>query len=135
MLRLAVYAPVSYILPSRLAKYEALYDTEVEGNRGKLRQADRERSLQALMTVNLLKRLESSVEAFRITLQKLKNNHKNTLAKIEAFKRTGKDAGFADIAEAYENAEPDEDEFPDPDDQEIGSKVRINLSDMDLPSC
>ena len=134
MLRLAVYAPVSYILPSRLPKYEALYDTEVEGNRGKLRQADRERSLQALMTVNLLKRLESSVEAFRITLQKLKDNHQKTLAKIEAFKRTGKDAGFADIAEAYENAEPDEEEFPDPDDQEIGSKVRINLSDMDLPS-
>ncbi|MEX0828531.1 MAG: helicase-related protein, partial [Haliea sp.] len=134
MLKLSVYAPVSYILPSRLAKYEALYDTEVEGNRGKLRQADRERSLQALMTVNLLKRLESSVEAFRITLTKLAKNHQGTLAKIEAYKRTGKDGGFMDAAAAYENVEPEDDDFPDPEDQEIGSKVRINLADMDLPS-
>jgi hypothetical protein len=60
VLKLAVYAPISYILPSRLRKYEEIYDTQVEGGRGKLRQADRERSLQALMTTNLLKRLESS---------------------------------------------------------------------------
>ena len=93
MLKLSVYAPVSYILPSRLPKYEALYDTEIEGH-GRLRQADRERSLQALMTVNLLKRLESSVEAFRITLNKLGQNHRDTLAKIDAFRRTGKDGGF-----------------------------------------
>ena len=38
MLKLAVYAPVSYILPSRLKKYEALYDTEVAGGGGKLTQ-------------------------------------------------------------------------------------------------
>ena len=134
LLKLAVYAPVSYILPSRLAKYEELYDTEVGGGRGRLKQVDRERSLQALMTVNLLKRLESSVEAFRLTLQRLKDNHKATLSKIETFKRTGNDASFADLAAAYENAEPDEDEFPEPDDDRIGGKVKISLSDMDLTS-
>jgi len=131
---MAVYAPVSYILPSRIAKYEELYDTEVEGGRGRLKQVDRERSLQALMTVNLLKRLESSVESFRLTLQRLKDNHQATLSKIETFKRTGRDASFADIATAYENAEPDEDEFPEPDDDRIGGKVQISLSDMDLTS-
>ena len=46
---MAVYAPVSYILPSRLAKYEALYDTDVRSGGGKLRQRDREQSLQALI--------------------------------------------------------------------------------------
>lgn len=61
LLKLAVYAPVSYILPSRIKKYEDMYDTEVASGGGKLKQADREKSLQALMTVNLLKRLESSV--------------------------------------------------------------------------
>ena len=65
-LKLAVYAPVSYILPSRLKKYEELYDTLTEGGRGTLRQADREKSLQALMTTNLLKRLESSVHALSL---------------------------------------------------------------------
>ena len=45
--------PVSYIFPSALRKYEEIFDTRVEG-KGKLRQIDREKSLQALMTVNLL---------------------------------------------------------------------------------
>ncbi len=135
LMKLAVYAPVNYILPSRLSKYEAIYDTEVKEGKGKLRQADRERSLQALMTVNLLKRLESSVEAFRITLAKLERLCSGTLAKIEAFKKTGRDTGFADVSAAFEDAEPDEDDdFPEPDDASIGGKVQINLADMDLPS-
>ena len=135
LMNLAVYAPVSYILPSRLAKYEALYDTEVERGAGKFRQADRERSLQALMTVNLLKRLESSVEAFRLTLQRLEKNCLDTLSKIAVFNKTGRDASFADVSSAFENAEPDEDDdFPELDDSSIGGKVQINLSDMDLPS-
>ena len=131
---MAVYAPVSYILPSRLAKYEALYDTDVRSGGGKLRQRDREQSLQALMTVNLLKRLESSVHSFRLTLQRLKDNHLATLAKIEAFKKTGRDASVADVATALENAEPDDDELPSPDDEQIGGKVQISLADMDLPA-
>ena len=133
MLNLAVYAPVSYILPSRIAKYEALYDTDV-GSRGKLRQVDREKSLQALMTVNLLKRLESSVQAFRLTLQSLKDNHQNTLDKIETFKKTGVDSNFADLATAFQNMEPDEDELPDFEEAATGGKVQIHLADMDLPS-
>jgi hypothetical protein len=75
LLKLAVYAPISYLLPSRLKKYEDLYDTQVEQG-SKLRQIDREKSLQALMTTNLLKRLESSVEAFRLTLGKLRTSTK-----------------------------------------------------------
>jgi len=92
LLKLSVYAPVSYILASRLAKYEALYDTQVEGGKGKLKQVDRERSLQALMTINLLKRLESSVQSFRLTLQKLKDNHLGTLEKIAVCEQTGRDS-------------------------------------------
>jgi superfamily II DNA or RNA helicase len=134
LMKLAVYAPVNYILPSRLAKYEQRYDTELEGGARRFRQADREKSLQALMTVNLLKRLESSVEAFRITLDKLRRHCRGTLAKIEAFTKTGRDADFTDIAAAFENAEPDDDDFPDPEEAEIGGKVQIKLSDMDLPS-
>ncbi len=133
-LALAVYAPVSYILPSRLAEYEELYDTEVGEGRGKLRQIDRERSLQSLMTVNLLKRLESSVEAFRITLNKLKKNHDATLAKIADFNRTGLDAGFVDITGGFANVDPEDDDYPDLDDASVGGKVRIRLSDMDVES-
>ena len=88
-LSMAVYAPFRYILASRLSKYEEMYDTQVKGGVSRLKQSDREKSLQALMTVNLLKRLESSVEAFRLTLQMLQEKHEKTLSKIEQFKKTG----------------------------------------------
>ena len=92
LLKLAVYAPLSYILTSRVEKYETLYDTEVGGGKGRLRQVDRERSLQALMTTNLLKRLESSVEAFRLTLRSLKQTLTSTLNAIADFEHSGKTA-------------------------------------------
>ena len=133
LLRLAVYAPISYILPSRLKKYEDLYDTQVEGGKGKLKQADRERSLQALMTTNLLKRLESSVEAFRLTLQSLHDNHTRTLSKIDSFKVAGSAGSVSDLTDSLVNLEAEEDDIP-LGDAEIGGKVKINLADMDLPS-
>ncbi len=142
LLNLGVYAPVGYILPSRLSKYEKLYDTDVRGGGGTLKQKDREQSLQSLMTVNLLKRLESSVQAFRLTLDRLQNLHLATLAKIEDFRNTGRDTTFTDLSPTLENTEPDDDEAfselldesrEESDGQEIGGKVRINLADMDLP--
>lgn len=134
-LKLAVYAPVSYILPSRLRKYEAQYDTEVASGGGKLKQADRERSLQALMTINLLKRLESSVASFRLTLESLQLNHQKALAKIASFKRTGKADSFSDVTAAFAEADfEDDEELPEPGDDSTGGKVQIGLGDMDLPS-
>ena len=134
ILKMAVYAPVGYILPSRLAKYEALYDTDVKSGGGRLKQRDREQSLQALMTVNLLKRLESSVHAFRLSLERLQGNHLDTLAKIDAFKKSGRDAVISDIAPSFANAEPDDDDLPSPEDERIGGKVQISLADMDIPA-
>lgn len=133
LLKLAVYAPISYILPSRLKKYEEMYDTQVAG-RGKLKQVDREKSLQALMTTNLLKRLESSIQSFRLTLTSLRNNNANTLAKISSFNKTGVIVNVDDLTDQLENLEVDDDDLPILGDSEIGSKVKISLGDMDLPS-
>ena len=133
LLKLAVYAPISYILPSRLKKYEEMYDTQVAG-RGKLKQVDREKSLQALMTTNLLKRLESSIQSFRLTLTSLRNNNANTLAKISAFNKTGVIVNVDDLTDQLENLDVDDDDLPILGDSEIGSKVKISLGDMDLPS-
>lgn len=133
-LNMAVYAPFRYILASRLEKYEAKYDTEVQGGLSRLKQSDRERSLQALMTVNLLKRLESSVEAFRLTLLMLQNKHEQTLAKIDKFKKTGVADSFEDNSPAFENADEDEMDVSDEGDDSIGGKVKISLTDMDLDS-
>ncbi|WP_330130783.1 helicase-related protein [Shewanella xiamenensis] len=137
-LKLAVYAPISYVLPSRLRKYEEMYDTQVSGGKGKLRQADREKSLQALMTTNLLKRLESSIESFRLTLKSLRSNHVNTLDKICAFNQStganGTGYSVGDLTEQLENLDADDDDLPLIGDAEIGGKIKISLADMDLPS-
>jgi Helicase conserved C-terminal domain/SNF2-related domain len=139
-LLLAVYAPVSFILPSRIKKYEALYDTEVGGGGGKLKQADRERSLQSLMTTNLLKRLESSVAAFRLTLQSLQKNHRRALGKITQFKVTGASQTTAEVSIINPDFDEDNEDFDfdnlegADNDLSTGGKVNISLADMDLES-
>lgn len=129
LLKLAVYAPISYILPSRLRKYEERYDTQVGGG-GRFRQIDREVSLQALMTTNLLKRLESSVESFRLTLQSLQSKLQNTLQVIARFE-SGQSISVTDFTEGLENLEAEEDDFSDLD-ATVGGKIKIDLADMDV---
>ncbi|MCY4644546.1 MAG: helicase-related protein [Bacteriovoracales bacterium] len=133
-LNLAVYAPISYVLPSRLKKYEDKYDTDIDIGMGKLKQSDREKSLQALMTTNLLKRLESSVEAFRLTLEMLRGNHSKILKKIQRFNESGEGPLFDDMAESMEGIEGEDEDFAEVEEFFTEGKVQINLSDMDLIS-
>lgn len=134
LLKLCVYAPISYILPSRLEKYEAMYDTEVQGGKSKFRQVDREKSLQALMTTNLLKRLESSIHSFRLTLTKLKVNHTELLKKIHAYEKSSNPVDFSEFTSDYKAMEVDDEEQSGFEDITIGKKMQISLSDMDLSS-
>lgn len=122
-LTLAVYAPLTYVQPSRRDKY-AQYDTATETN--VLRGTDRESSIRVLMRVNLLKRLESSIEAFRLTLSRLSATHHATLEAIARFERGG-GSGFA-----FEIERP-EDEDDIPTELERG-QVRVAFEDMDLVS-
>ena len=134
LLKLSYYAPITYILPSRMGKYEELYDTTFEGGKGKLRQSDRERSLQSLMTTNLLKRLESSVEAFRLTLRSFQYKHKGMLDKIEKFNQSGENFEIDDLTRYLSTLDADEDDLSEMDENTIGDKVKIDLADMDLQS-
>lgn len=135
-LMLAVYAPAKYILASKRQQYIDRYNAQSGDEKGNLSLEGRESGLQRLMTVNLLKRLESSVQSFRLTLQSLQANHQNALEKIAAHKQTGNAASVADLAEILEDIDTDEDDLLDEFDQgsDIGGKVKINLADMDLPS-
>lgn len=130
-LKMAVYAPVNYIQKSRLKKYEDLYDTKTDGGKGTLKQSDREKSLQALMTINLLKRLESSVYAFRMTLGSLSATIARTLGSIERFETSGGASVLEDFDAEIEDVIEDDDEFSD---FSVGKKIKINLADMDITS-
>lgn len=125
---LGVYAPMSYVLPSRLEYYKDIYDTQVEG-KGSLLQSSREKSLQRLMAIMMLKRLESSVEAFRLTIDNILKINVEALNNIEQYK--------AGIKETIHNGINDlsEDEINELEDENIAKttgKVKINLCDMDL---
>ncbi|WP_019746241.1 helicase-related protein [Rhodococcus erythropolis] len=128
-LTLAVYAPLAYVFPSRRDKYNLLDDKPGNASMSNLGHANRERGIQKLMTVNLLKRLESSVEAFRITLTKLANTVEQAVVATD--NHTG---SVADLAAAMENLEAGDDDFELPMSGTVGTKVQIDLADMDIKS-
>ena len=121
---MALYAPFNYILPSKRKLYEEKYDTVVKHGASSLKQIDREKSLQTLMRVNLLKRLESSVDAFRLTLSKMLHKIENILDNIESFEKVGKNSivSQGDI----DNINFDDDSFIE-EEHSIGYTVKINL--------
>lgn len=122
-LHLAIYAPSAFILDSQLYKYQ-----EEESTTGhRLSIEDRERGIQRLMNMQLLKRLESSVNSFRLTLNRISEYMDETLDAIERFKKGETRVSVDD----YECADVDEDE----QDFTIGKKKnRILLEDMDYIS-
>lgn len=128
-LNMSVYAPMNYILDSRLSKYEELYDTTLKGA-ATLKQSDREKALQRLMSINLLKRLESCVESFRLTLKKIINVNKETLASIDNYSKNK--SVDVELKVLYVEDFEDED-FDIVDDSTLG-KVKIDYADMDLLS-
>lgn len=128
-LNMSVYTPFAYILPSQIEKYEEMYDTKVKGGRATLKQKDRESSLQILMRVNLLKRLESSVDSFRITLDKILGFINSTISSIEEFERNGRNKNLSNIDATNFDEDDDIEELLENDFQ-IGKKVIIDLQDM-----
>ena len=127
-LTMGVYAPMNYILPSRVSKYEDLYDTKV--GRSTLKQVNRERALQRLMTINMLKRLESCVDSFRITVRNICDVNKKTYESILEFEKNRSSSQSMDFSQVDEEVFEDED-FDITNEGTLG-KVRIDFSDMDL---
>lgn len=121
-LLLKIYTPSEHILPSKMAKYQDLYDEEIN-----LTQAGREQGIRRLMSVNLLKRLESSVYAFKLTLDRMLKLHKDTIQTIRDYQRTG---GRAEVSNLTDDSELD---FDDQNTEyfTVGKTVKIHLEDMD----
>ena len=119
-LNYSVYTPSNYIQASKLYHYQADNGDEGTG----LSMAGREKGIRKLMAINMLKRLESSVNSFRLTVERVKGQVDDTIEKID------KHDGNISIIEAYDLDITDED-----DDLFVGGKkTRINLEDMDTLS-
>ena len=122
-LSLIIYTPSNYIFPSKMQKYIDL--THNKGN--ELTQTGREQGIRKLMSVNLLKRLESSVNSFQLTLQRIYNLINDTVDKINRFEQYGTSS-----IDMYESADTEWD-IDDSNTEyfTVGNKVQIDLADMD----
>lgn len=121
-LNLASYAPLRYVLPHKQAAYDAKYSTQIRGGESFFRQVDREESLIHLLRVNVLKRMESAVSSFTLTVQRQLRDVEATLAHIEA---------HADDIEEIDIADVDIDD-PEFETLLVGRKVKVLLGDVDL---
>lgn len=125
-LNLAIYTPSDFILNSRLDKYQLLND---DGTASGLTMSGREQGLRRLMSINLLKRLESSVHSFRLTLERIKDVVDGVLNKIEQIK-SGANVAVDDyiLTDDFDFDDTDFDFFIG------GGKTTISLADMDYVS-
>ena len=122
-LTLCIYTPSNYIFPSKISKYVDM--THNKGNN--LTQRGREQGIQRLMSINLLKRLESSVYSFNLTLSRIRDLIQGTIDAITRFEQCGE--ADLDMYEANENDFDIED--GNTDFFTVGKKVKIDLADMD----
>ncbi len=117
-LSLCIYMPSHYIFESKISKYMDINDN--------FRQSNRELGIRRLMAINLLKRLESSVNSFLLTLQRIYELINNTIDAINNFETHG-NTQF----DMYEFSDDDLDIEDSNTDFTVGKKVKINLADMD----
>ena len=120
-LNLSAYAPLKYILPDKLEEYSRKYDMQVTGG-SVFKQIDREESLIHLMRVNLLKRMESSINSFALTVERLLHAVRDIIERIESHDES-------DVEElSIEEIEIEDENF---DPYLIGKKIKVLIQDVD----
>lgn len=119
-LNLSVYAPIKYVLPHKRDYYNKLYDTKAKGGGVLFKQMDREQSIVFLMKTNFLKRLESSINSFTITLEKVLYNINSKIKRLSVIND--------DITLDIDDIDPLDTSI---EQFTIGDKVKIKIKDID----
>ena len=130
MLSLSIYTPSHFILPSKIEKYAELYEDN-KVNIG-FTQANREQGIRRLTAINLMKRMESSVYSFNLTLKRILELIDSTIHRIDTYDKTSSaKLDFTDITniDDYDSEDQNSDEL-----FTFGKKVRIEIGDMDYKS-
>jgi len=127
-LRLALYHPSSFLREDLPDDLRSAYEAKIYGG---FTQEGRERILIAMMKVNFLKRLESSVDSFRLTLQRTIEKIDRLEQRIEDFEQHIDDNLEID----FDSLTPDQFEDPDFEQDEftIGGRRQIHLGHLKLP--
>ena len=129
-LTLTIYTPTHFILPSKMEKYAELYEDN-KVNVG-FTQANREQGIRRLTAINLMKRMESSVYSFNLTLKRILGLIDSTIHSIDTYDKTSSvKLELTDISDI------DEFDAEDQNGEELftfGKKVKIEIGDMDYKS-
>ena len=129
MLTLSIYTPSHYILPSKIQKYAELYEDN-KVNIG-FTQANREQGIRRLTAINLMKRMESSVFSFNLTMKRILKLITETIDIINNYdKHSSKSLDLTNISniDEYDIEDQNDDIFT------FGKKVKIDIADMDYLS-
>lgn len=120
-LNLSAYAPMKYVLPHKQEAYDEKYSTKLHGGERVFKQADREQSLIHLLRVNILKRMESAVTSFALTIERQLADVIGVLAKIDSHSDPIEEISIDDI------------EVDDPSFETllVGRNVKVLLQDVD----
>ena len=121
-LKLAAYSPLTYVLPYKKKEYSKKYDIEVKGGVSVFKQTDRENSIIHLMRTNILKRMESSIHSFGLTVSKVLQQVDSLILKIK------NDTGNYDPTVNINDINIEDSEL---DNLLIGNKVKVLIQDID----
>ena len=121
-LSLTIYTPSNFIMPSRLSKY-----IDPENHKRNMTLQGREEGIRRIMSINLLKRLESSVASFRLTVDRIRKLIDNTVETIQDYRSGNRTLNISEISgtEDLDYDDRNTDFFT------VGKKVKIDLADMD----
>ena len=129
-LQLTIYMPTHYIHASRREKYSELFGKDKQ--KVGFDQMGREQGIRRLTAINLMKRMESSVYSFNLTLTRIKNLIQTTINTIDEFDNY-KDTKL-DLTDITDVDEFDEEDQNIDDLFSFGKKIKISLADMDYVS-
>ena len=117
-LSMAYYRPLEYLYDEYKELYTG-YDQEIGDNR-KFKQTDREKSLSALMLINLLKRMESSARSFALTLSHQISAAEERLEQIDHYREK---IAIRPAGNEQELDEEDAEEFS----TLVGQQIQVDL--------
>lgn len=125
MLSLCIYSPLKYVLEQKKKEYVEKYKTYTKGGKTVFSQLDRELNLVNLMRINMLKRLESGINSFKLTVDRI-------LEQVVKFLNMIDGTGTTEWTPDWDDTDDDELEELIDEEMEIGGKIKVKLVDMDL---
>ncbi|OQX00905.1 MAG: ATP-dependent helicase, partial [Desulfobacteraceae bacterium IS3] len=123
--KLSLFNPSAYVREDKQKKYEEMAKTQVSAFKQSAR-------LIAMMKVNFLKRLESSIESFEISMDRTIKKIENLEHKISGFLKS--DAKSQE--ESLDSLQPDDEELEengeDSEQWQVGKKLKFDMADLKI---